>query len=128
MFVPFFGQAESGGGSFFDSGTILFFVIIIGIFYLLVLRPQQKKEQQRRGMLEALKKNQRVVTIGQMVGVIMSIKGNEIILKVDDTGNTRIRMLRTGIARVLENDEDLTGAAEEAGRADGIDDAESNLK
>ena len=128
MFVPFFGQAESGGGSFFDSGTILFFVIIIGIFYLLVLRPQQKKEQQRRGMLEALKKNQRVVTIGQMVGVIMSIKGNEIILKVDDTGNTRIRMLRTGIARVLGNDEDLTGAAEEAGRADGIDDAESNLK
>jgi preprotein translocase subunit YajC len=55
-------------------------------------------------MLSALKKNDRVVTIGGMIGTVANITpdGQEVTLKVDD--NTRIRMIRSSIQRVLSGD------------------------
>ncbi len=85
------GQAapppDAGGG--FMSMIVLLGLMVL-IFYFLLIRPQKKRDQQQRNMLDALKKNQKVVTVGGIYGVIDKIKKDEgqVVLKVDD--NTRM--------------------------------------
>jgi preprotein translocase subunit YajC len=75
-------------------------IIIFGIFYFLLLRPQQKKQKEHQKMLESLKRNDRVVTIGGIHGVIQDIKKDTVVLKVDD--ETKIMVDKTAIARKEE--------------------------
>lgn len=88
------------------------FAAIAVIFYFLLIRPQKREQAARESMLSALKKNDRVVTIGGMIGTIANITadGQEVTLKVDD--NTRIRMIRSSIQRVLSADGEAEKPAE----------------
>lgn len=52
------------------------------IMYFLFVRPQKKEQQKRQAMLEALKKNDRVITIGGLYGVIVEISEKTVTLKV----------------------------------------------
>jgi len=77
-------------------------LVAIGvIFYLLLLRPQRKEQASRESMLAALKKDDKVVTIGGIIGSVANISpnGQEVTLKVDD--NTRIKFIRSSIQRVV---------------------------
>src|SRR3990172_1129454 len=95
--------AQPGGGfeSLIGLAPILMIVVF---FYLFMLRPGQRERAQRDVLLKALKKNDRVVTIGGIIGTIANIEpdGREVTLKVDD--NTRIRFLRSSIQTVLTED------------------------
>jgi len=73
-------------------------VAIIAIFYFLILRPQNKKQKDTQRMLSALKKGDRVVTIGGIHGVIQSVKENTVIVKVDDT--VKLELSRSAISSV----------------------------
>lgn len=75
-------------------------IIIFGIFYFLLIRPQQKKQKEHQKMLESLKRNDKVVTIGGIHGVIQDIKKDTVILKVDD--ETKIMVDKVAIARKEE--------------------------
>ncbi|MGQ0635274.1 MAG: preprotein translocase subunit YajC [Planctomycetaceae bacterium] len=92
-------QKNQGGG----SELVMFapFLVIAVLFYVLLIRPQRREQATREAMLSALKKNDKVVTIGGMIGTVANISadGQEVTLKVDD--NTRIRMVRSSIQRVL---------------------------
>lgn len=82
-------------------------LIAIGIvFYFLLLRPQRKEQASREAMLAALKKNDKVLTIGGVIGSVANISpdGQEVTLKVDD--NTRIKFIRSSIQRVLSSEGD----------------------
>jgi len=70
------------------------------VFYFLIMRPQRREQANKEAMLAALKKNDKVVTIGGMIGTVANISpdGQEVTLKVDD--NTRIKMTRSSIQRV----------------------------
>ena len=84
-------------GSF---GAIVPFIAIIAIFYFLIIRPQNKKQKETKKMLEALKKGDRVVTIGGIHGTIQSVKeqSQSVIIKVDDS--TKIEFSRSAISSV----------------------------
>ena len=71
------------------------------VFYFLIMRPQRREQATKEAMLAALKKNDKVVTIGGMIGTVANISpdGQEVTLKVDD--NTRIKMIRSSIQRVV---------------------------
>ena len=74
------------------------------VYYLMVLRPQQKGEQKKRQELLAnLKKNDRVVTIGGIYGVVQNVKreSDEVVLKIDETNDTKMRVIFSAIARVI---------------------------
>ncbi|MCL2319856.1 MAG: preprotein translocase subunit YajC [Treponema sp.] len=73
-------------------------VAIIAIFYFLILRPQNKKQKDTQKMLAALKKGDRVVTIGGIHGVIQSVKESTVIVKVDD--NVKLELSRSAISSV----------------------------
>jgi preprotein translocase subunit YajC len=82
-------------------------VLLISLYYLMIGRPQQKEQAKRQGMLSALKKNDRVLTIGGAIGVVADISGDgkKVTLKFGE--GTRIPFLRSSIQQVLV-DEDET--------------------
>lgn len=88
------------------------FVAIAVIFYFLLIRPQKREQAAREAMLSALKKNDRVVTIGGMIGTVANISpdGQTVTLKVDD--NTRIPMIRSSIQRVMSPEGETDKPAE----------------
>jgi len=67
------------------------------VFYFLILRPQTKERKKHEQMVTALKKNDRVITAGGIVGTVANVTpdSNEITVKIDD--NTRIRVLKSHI-------------------------------
>ncbi len=79
-------------------GTIVPFILIILIFYFFMIRPQNKKQKETQKMLDALKKGDKVVTIGGIHGVVSSVKDHTVIVKVDD--NCKIEFTRNAIATV----------------------------
>ena len=81
-------------------------LIIIGVlFYFMLIRPQRREQTVRQDMLKTLKKHDKVVTIGGMLGSIANISpdGDTVTVKVDD--NTKITFQRSAIQRVLRTDE-----------------------
>lgn len=77
---------------------------MVALFFLIMIWPQQKEKQKRDAMLNTLKKNDRVVTVGGIVGTVANVSadGKEITLKVDD--EVRIKFVRSGISHKLEDE------------------------
>lgn len=98
------GAAPPPGGGILP--TLIMFAPLILLFYFLILRPQQAQEKKRRQMIEALKKNDRVLTSAGIYGTIVSIDSNEdrMVLKVAD--NTKMDMTRSSVIRIFENSND----------------------
>jgi preprotein translocase subunit YajC len=94
--------AESSGG-----GNLLYtlapFILMFAIFYFLLIRPQQKKQKQRGSMLNALKKGDKVVTIGGLHGTIAEISDDTVLLKVNDV--TKLTFDRSSINNVTAKGE-----------------------
>ena len=95
MGVPQQQQAEGSLGLF---GSLIPFVAIIGIFYFLIIRPQNKKRKETEKMLGALKKGDKVVTIGGLHGTVQSVRDTTVLIKVDD--NVKLEFLRSAISTV----------------------------
>jgi preprotein translocase subunit YajC len=91
------GAGGAASGSFIT--TLIPFALIIGIFYFLIIRPQNKKQKETQRMLNALKKGDKVVTIGGIHGVIQNVKESSVILKVDES--TRLEISRSAISTVV---------------------------
>jgi preprotein translocase subunit YajC len=97
MAAPPPGGGEAGTSSFIT--TLIPFALIIGIFYFLIIRPQNKKQKETQRMLNALKKGDKVVTIGGIHGVIQSVKEGSVIVRVDE--NTKMEFSRNAISNVV---------------------------
>ena len=76
------------------------FVVIGLMFYMLVLAPDRRRRQEHSSMLDNLKKNDQVVTIGGIKGTVTNVKDDEVTIRVDESSNTRIRILRSSVSRI----------------------------
>jgi len=85
--------------------NILPWVLILGFAYLILLRPQSQEAKKREDLLSSLKKDDRVVTIGGIIGTVANISANgkEITLKMDD--NSKVRFIRTAIQGKFSSEE-----------------------
>lgn len=81
------------------------FVIIILMYQLIVARPQRREQAKRDELMKSLKKNDPVVTIGGIIGSVVSVSedGSEVTVKVDD--NARIKFRRDAIRDVIRKPE-----------------------
>jgi preprotein translocase subunit YajC len=93
-------QGGEAGGTGSMISTFLPFILIIGIFYFLIIRPQNKKQKDTQKMLSAIKKGDKVVTIGGVHGVIQNVRDSSVVVKVDE--NTKIEFSRSAIASVVD--------------------------
>ncbi len=88
-------DAPQGGGGI--AAFLPFFLIMV-IIYFLMIRPQGKKRKEKQNMLGALKKGDKVITIGGIHGTVVGIKnqGKIFVLKIDK--NLNININRSAIA------------------------------
>ena len=97
--LPLLMGAPAGEGGGNPMMSFLPLVAIIAIFYFLILRPQNRKQKETQKMLSALKKGDRIVTIGGIHGIIQSVKESTIIVKVDE--NVKLEFNRAAISSVV---------------------------
>nr|WP_240762006.1 preprotein translocase subunit YajC [Paenibacillus thalictri] len=83
-------------------------VLMFVVLYFLLIRPQQKKQKTRSSMLSALKKGDKVVTIGGLHGTIAEITDDTIVLRVNDV--TKLTFERSAVNAVSASSQ---AAAEE---------------
>jgi preprotein translocase subunit YajC len=81
--------------------SVVPFVLIIAIFYFFIIRPQNKKQKETQKMIDALKKGDKVVTIGGIHGLVSQTKEKTVIIKVDE--GVKIEVNRSAIAGVVSD-------------------------
>ena len=111
-FIPFLQAGGAGSASGSLGMSLLPFLAIIVIFYFFLIRPQNKKQKETQKMLDALKKGDKVITIGGIHGTVSSVKENTVIVKVDD--DCKLEFNRTAISSVELTEAEKAKLAEEA--------------
>lgn len=94
--------APSIGG--FDMMSILPLVLIFVVFYFFLIRPQQKKAQQQKDMLSSLRRGDRIVTNGGIIGIITKVV-NDQELQVEIAEDVRVRVARSMVTDLLSKTE-----------------------
>ncbi|MCU0914026.1 MAG: preprotein translocase subunit YajC [Planctomycetes bacterium] len=84
--------------------TLLMMLMVFAVMYLIVFRGPRKQQQQQRQMIQSLKKNDRVRTIGGIYGTVMDVKGDEVVLKIDEATNTKIHVSASAIGKNLSQE------------------------
>lgn len=79
-------------------------ILILVVFWFLVIGSKRKQERQRREMLDSVKKGDRVQTIGGILGTVLDVREDRIVLKVDESSNTKISFAKSAVHRVLGDD------------------------
>ena len=105
---------DKGSGGLFGSMKLMF--IMLGGFFLLYIwmgRSRRKQRRQRQEMLTALKKGDKITSIGGIVGTVIEVRDDEVTVKVDETGNVRMKFARWAIRGVGE-----AGKAEDPAQAE----------
>lgn len=75
------------------------------VFMFLSSRSQKKRQERERTQLfEQLSKNVRVLTVGGVIGTVVSVKDDEVVLKVDESTNTKMTFIKTAIQRVFTDE------------------------
>ena len=87
---------QAGGLS--GLAQLLPLVLIIAVFYVLVIRPQQKRQRQLQETISNLRINDKVVTTGGIIGVIISVKDSSFIIRSAD--KSILEVARTAIADI----------------------------
>jgi preprotein translocase subunit YajC len=83
-------MAPQGGGEQSPYNGIIMMVLIIAVFYFFIIRPQQKKAKEAAKMREALKKGDKIVTVGGIHGKILEISDKTFVIEVEGQGRLKI--------------------------------------
>ena len=115
---PLTSQGQQGSATVQDSnapaaqgrsqspwGSLLLPVLIMIVLFVLMIRGPRKQQREQKQMIQTLKKNDRVRTIGGILGTVMEVRGDEVILKVDEANNTRIHVSVSAIGKNLSSEE-----------------------
>ncbi len=95
---------ETTGRSLFGGTQLIFLAMMFVLMYMILFRGPRKKQQQHKQMVQSLAKNDRIQTIGGIIGTVVDIKEDEITLKIDESNNTKIKILRSAIGKNMSKD------------------------
>ncbi len=98
--------AQDLTGMLGSAGQFLPLVLIFGVFYFLLIRPQQQRQKEMRGMLAALKRGDRVVTGGGIIGTVQRVPPDKdgkpaSEVEVEIAPNLKVTVMRDTISSVL---------------------------
>jgi preprotein translocase subunit YajC len=95
--------AQDAAGLLGGVTQFLPLVLIFGVFYFLLIRPQQTRAKQMKAMLAALRRGDRVVTAGGILGTVQRVKEGSDEIEVDIAPNVRVTVIRDTITTVLKS-------------------------
>jgi len=105
----------AGGGSaaapMGGSEFIWIMLVAVGAMILFSILGQRKERKKREALINTVKKHDRVQTIGGVIGSVVEVKPNTVVLKVDESSNTRITFSRSAIQQVLDSSPDAAAPA-----------------
>ena len=103
------GQPGPGLENFLPMMIIMFIII-----YFFIIRPQSRKQKEAKKMMESIKKGDKVVTVGGILGLVVNIRGNVVTLKI--APDTEVDFRKTAIASVVtpEIEKELRGEEKKA--------------
>ncbi len=103
-FALLFAQdpGNSGGWS-----SLLILLPVPFLFYFMIYLPQRQQEKKRRSMIDALKKNDKVLTAGGIYGTVVSLDpaADKLVLRIDDDKGVKMTLTRSSVVRVLDASE-----------------------
>jgi preprotein translocase subunit YajC len=122
MFVsPAYAQAAGTPGSAFDLMSILPLILIFVVFYFLLIRPQQKKVKDHRERISKVKRGDRIVTGGGIIGTVTKDLGEDI--QVEIAEGVRVKIVKATIADIRQKTEPVSSS-----RADDADDTDADAE
>ncbi len=93
--------APAGAPPTSGSGFLIMMLVLLGAMILFSVVNARREKKKREGMLGGIKKHDKVVTVGGMIGTVVEMKDDAVILKVDETSNTRVTFTKGSISQVL---------------------------
>jgi len=88
LFVLLMGPSPDQGGS--PLMSLLPLVLILAVMYLFFIRPQMRKQKEQRKFREALKKGDKIITIGGIHGKILEVQETTLIIETEGLGKLKI--------------------------------------
>jgi preprotein translocase subunit YajC len=98
LFNLFFMMAPPDSGSEGAIINLLFLGALFFVFYFFIIRPQSKRQKEIRTKVEAMRKGDKVVTSGGLMGQVNSIDDETVLLEVDS--GVKIRFQKSAITDV----------------------------
>jgi preprotein translocase subunit YajC len=84
-----------------DPTMIYMMIVMFVIIYFLMIRPKQKKQKEMQNMLKNVKKGDKIITIGGIVGTVGGVKEGEDTIMVKVAENTVVELKKSAIASVI---------------------------
>lgn len=100
--APAGGAPATPGGGYLQFLPI--FAVVVLWWYVLLIRPQQMREKKLREMIQALKKNDKVLTASGIYGTVVSVdeKDDRVLVRIDDDRGVRVAFTRASIVRIID--------------------------
>ena len=99
------GDADAPPRTFLQevlSSPFLLLGSLMALFYFIVLLPERRRKAEEARKLAGIKKNDRIVTIGGIHGVVSAVgEGETITIRLDESGNNKMKIDRKAVARIL---------------------------
>jgi preprotein translocase subunit YajC len=96
---------SAGGGGLFQFLPIL---LIMGLFVFILMGGQRKEKKRRAKLLAALRKGNKVQTVGGILGTVVELRETEVVLKVDENTNTRIKFGRSSVQSIISESQEAS--------------------
>ncbi len=76
--------------------------LMIAVFYFVLIRGNRRQQKERSSMLDNLSKNDKVMTIGGIMGTVVQVREHEVVIKVDESSNTKMTFMKKAIQQVIK--------------------------
>jgi preprotein translocase subunit YajC len=117
LISPAFAQSAGGGG---DLTSLLPFVLIFVVFYFFLIRPQQKRAKEHREMVSQLRRGDKVITSGGLVGTVTKSVDDQETVEVEIAKDVKVNIMRTMIADKRSKDDKKNAAKAEEPKKSGL--------
>src|SRR5262245_32508376 len=104
-------EAEKAEAPPFWASFMPLILIMLAFVFLIVMPARRRERMQREMLFNNLKKNDEVLTSSGIIGIVANIKDHEVTLKVDESSNVRLRVLRSSIVQILPKEGAKEGGA-----------------
>jgi preprotein translocase subunit YajC len=102
LITPAYAQSLALPAGLSNISQFLPLILIFVVFYFILIRPQQQKQKEVKAQLASLKRGDRVVTGGGLIGVVQRVKEGSNEIEVEIAPNVRVMVVRETINTVLK--------------------------
>jgi preprotein translocase subunit YajC len=101
--TPLDGGADGSTPKRSSDFSMIYLLLPLALVFIMLSMGGRKEKKKRAKMMAAMGKGDKVQTVGGILGTVVEMRDDEIVVKVDENANTRLRFSRTAIQTILES-------------------------